>query len=97
MQGVDLGLRVGMGFAQTSDDLEALQAVGDPQAEATQNQVHPTTNFGGGVRVVLGESFAFRIEGRSLVYIETVNSTTLEMKNNFVLQGGLSFFFPGMD
>jgi len=87
----------GMGVAQTSDDLKALQAEGDQQALATQNQVHPTTNFGGGARVVMGESFAFRVEGRSLVYIETVNSTTLEMKNNFILQAGLSFFFPGMD
>jgi outer membrane beta-barrel protein len=87
----------GMGMVLTSDDLEALQQVGDDYAEATANQMHPTTNFGGGLRVILGESLALRLEGRSLVYIETVSSTTLEMKNNFILQGGVSFFFPGMD
>jgi outer membrane beta-barrel protein len=87
----------GMGMVMTNDDLEALQQEGEEYAEATANQVHPTTNFGGGLRVVLGESLALRIEGRSLVYIETVSSTTLEMKNNFILQAGVSFFFPGMD
>ena len=59
-------------------------------------QIHPTTNFGGGARVVFNEFVAVRVDGRSLVYIETVNSTTLEMKNNFILSGGVSFFFPGM-
>ncbi len=87
----------GMGFVMTSDDLEALQQEGEEYAEATANQTHPTTNFGGGLRVILGESLALRIEGRSLVYIETVSSTTLEMKNNFILQAGVSFFIPGMD
>ncbi len=86
----------GMGVVRTSDDLEALQQQGDPEAMATENQLHPTTNFGGGLRVIFAESFALRIEGRSLVYIETVSSTTLEMKNNFILQLGASFFFPGM-
>ena len=87
----------GMGMVLTNDDLEALQQEDDEYAIATANQTHPTTNFGGGLRVILGESLALRIEGRSLVYIETVSSTTLEMKNNFILQAGVSFFFPGMD
>jgi len=84
----------GMGITQTRDDLEALQAVGDAEAMATEVQMHPTTNFGGGARVVFNQTVAVRIDGRSLVYIETVNSTTLEMKNNFILSGGVSFFFP---
>lgn len=87
----------GMGITQTRDDLEALQAVGDPVALATEVQLQPTTNFGGGVRVSFNETVALRIDGRSLVYIETVNSTTLEMKNNFVLSGGVGFFFPSME
>ncbi len=87
----------GMGAVLTSDDLAALQQEDDPYAQATANQTHPTTNFGGGLRVVFAESIALRVEGRSLVYIETVSSTTLEMKNNFILQLGVSFFFPGMD
>ena len=86
----------GMGVTRTKDDLEALQAEDDPIAIQTQVQVHPTTNFGGGARIIFNEAVAVRIDGRSLVYIETVNSTTLEMKNNFILSGGVSFFFPGM-
>lgn len=87
----------GMGVTQTRDDLKALQAEGDPIAQATEIQLQPTTNFGGGVRVIFNETLAVRVDGRSLVYIETVNSTTLEMKNNFVLSGGVGFFFPTMD
>ena len=37
-----------------------------------------------------------RLEARSVVYIETIESTVLEMKQNFILQGGMSFFFPRM-
>ncbi len=92
----DIFAAFGMGVVRTSDDLEALQREGEPDALATANQVHPTTNFGGGLRIVLSESMAVRLEGRSLVYIETVSSTTLEMKNNFILSGGVSFFFPSM-
>ncbi|MED5370334.1 MAG: outer membrane beta-barrel domain-containing protein [Myxococcota bacterium] len=87
----------GMGVTQTRDDLEALQAIDDPIAQATEVQLQPTTNFGGGVRVSFNETVALRIDGRSLVYIETVNSTTLEMKNNFILSGGVGFFFPSME
>jgi outer membrane beta-barrel protein len=86
----------GMGATRTVDDLEALQKVGDPVAEATQYQIHPTTNFGGGLRIIFNESTALRFDGRSLIYIETVDSTTLEMKNNFIVQAGLSLFFPRM-
>lgn len=86
----------GMGMTRTTDDLEALQAVDDPRAQATENQVHPTTNFGGGLRIIFGENIAARVEGRSLVYIETVNATTLEMKNNLILQASAAFFFPNI-
>lgn len=87
----------GMGFAYTRDDLEAIGGEGDDMAEATANDYHATTNFGGGARVELSQNIAVRLEGRSLIYIESVQATTLEMKNNFILQGGVSFFFPGMD
>lgn len=86
----------GLGFVRTSDDLVALQQVGEETAIATQNQVHPTTVIGGGARVAFSPLVAARVEGKSLSYIETINSTTLEMKNNFVLQGSCSFFFPNM-
>ena len=86
----------GMGFTRTTDDLTALGAEDDELAKATQFQTHPTTNFGGGVRIIFGESIAARVEARSLVYIETVKSTNLEMKNNLLVQGAVSFFFPNM-
>jgi hypothetical protein len=63
---------------------------------ATEFQSHPTTNFGGGLRIIFGESIAARVEARSMVYIETVNATTLEMKNNLILQAAASFFFPNL-
>lgn len=86
----------GLGITQTADDLEALQAEGEPTAIATENQVHPTTVIGGGLRVAFNENLAWRVEAKSMSYIETVNSDTLEMKNNFILQTNVSFFFPNM-
>lgn len=86
----------GFGIVQTSDDLEALQGENNPVAQATASQIHPTSNFGGGFRVIFSPNVAARLEGRSMIYIETVNSTTLEMKNNFMVLGALSFFLPGM-
>ena len=85
----------GLGVTATQDDLVALQNK-DDSAVITQNQVHPTTIVGGGARVAFSEGVAARIEGKSMSYIETVNSTTLEMKNNFIVQANVSFFFPGM-
>ena len=86
----------GTGVVNTVDDLEALQKTDDAASVATRNQYHPTLNFGGGIRVIFSETFAFRVEGRGLSYIEVLESTTLEMKNNFTLLTSLSFFFPGM-
>ena len=92
----DIYGKFGMGATRTADDLTALDAEGQARAIATQFQVHPTTNFGGGARVVFNQNMALRLEGRSMVYIETVNSDTLEMKNNFIIQGAFSFFIPNM-
>ena len=96
----DIYGKFGMGLTQTKDDLDALQASEEDQnqddlmAISTQVQVHPTGNFGGGLRMSFSKNFAARIEGRSMIYIETVNATTLEMKNNFIFQASASFFFP---
>ena len=90
---------VGLGITATEDDLVALQADDEPpdgDAHRTQNQVHPTTVMGGGARVALSELVAVRLEVKSMTYIETVKSTTLEMKNNLIVQTNVSFFFPGM-
>jgi outer membrane beta-barrel protein len=86
----------GGGVVNTQDDLIALGTdATDVEATNTQNQFHPTTIIGGGLRVAFNQNMAFRIEGKSMSYIEVINSTTLEMKNNFILQGGVSFFIPG--
>ena len=92
----DIFAAFGLGLTLTQDDLDAL---GDDslEAQATANQWHPTTNIGGGVRVVFNDMIAFRLEGRSLVYIETIASKTLEMKNNFIVAGSASFFVPSMN
>ena len=92
----DLYGAFGVGMAQTNDDLDALQGEEKEDALATATQWHPTTNLGGGLRIIFGENIAARIEGRSVVYIETVNATTLEMKNNLVLQASAAFFFPNI-
>jgi outer membrane beta-barrel protein len=87
----------GAGVVNTRDDLVALGKEDEDQAIVTAAQFHPTLNFGGGARVIFSESFAARVEGRGLSYIEVLESTTLEMKNNFTLLAGVSFFFPGMN
>jgi len=87
----------GLGFVQTSDDLVALGAdETDTEATATQNQIHPTTIIGAGMRVAFNRTVAMRLEGKSMTYIEVINSSTLEMKNNFIVQGSATFFFPNM-
>jgi len=85
----------GMGVVRTVDDLDLIGATDDPPAVGTQHQLHLTTRYGGGARIVLGPNVAVRVEARSLVYIETISGTVLEMKNNMLVQGGVSFFLPG--
>lgn len=90
---------VGLGITATEDDIVALQAEDEPPdgpAHRTASQVHPTTVMGGGARVAFSETVALRAEVKSMTYIETVKSTTLEMKNNLIVQTNVSFFFPGM-
>lgn len=85
----------GAGIVNTKDDLEALDKQDDPFAVATQVQIHPALSMGGGARVVFGNTVALRVETRTLSYIETIESTTLELKNNVMFLGGVSFLFPG--
>jgi len=87
----------GTGVVSTKDDLDALQCPQDQSCIDTESQIHPTTNFGGGFRVIFNRNLAARLEGRSMIYIETIDSTTLEMKNNFMLLGSVSIFFPNME
>ena len=93
----DIYGKFGMGGAQTTDDLKALsggKSENNETALSTQVQFHPTTNFGAGAKIIFNPNVAARVEGRSLIYIETVDATTLEMKNNFLLQFSATFYFP---
>jgi outer membrane beta-barrel protein len=88
----------GMGVTGTQDDLEAIQCAGVEGSPCvlTASQQHVTTTIGGGFRVALSDSFAVRLEGRSLSFIETLNGSSLEMKNNFIIQASATFFLsPG--
>ena len=87
----------GTGIVNTRDDLVALDKATDPVAIATEKQFHPTLNYGGGLRVILSRSFAFRFETRGMSYVEVIQSSTLEMKNNVMLLGSASIFFPGVE
>ncbi len=87
----------GLGAIHTVDDYNALQVKEtDPDYVSTAIEWHPTTVISGGARVAFGESVAARLEGKATSYIEAINGGTLEMKNNFILQGGVTFFFPSM-
>jgi len=72
----------GFGAVRTKDDLEALQAVGDERAMSTEFQTHPTTVFGLESDLFWSPDSGVRLRLHSMKYIETVNATTLEMKNN---------------
>lgn len=82
----------GTGIAYTVDDLAITNSEGEAVAEATRNQIHPAISFGGGLRVAFTKGVALRFEARSLSYIGTYESTSLELKNNLALMLGASFF-----
>lgn len=82
----------GAGIAYTIDDLKITNSEGEEFAEATRAQVHPALSFGGGLRIAFNKTFALRFEARSLSYIGTFESTSLELKNNLALMLGASFF-----
>jgi len=89
----DLYGTFGTGIVYTQDDLELTDQVDDPKAQATQNQIHPALTFGGGARIMFGKVAGIRFEVRDLSYINVLESTQLELKNNLMLMGGISLFF----
>jgi len=86
------GAFVGVEALATNDDLVALQAVGEPAALATENQVHPVTVWG-----VFGEAggrhMALRLRFEVRRYVETVNSTILESKMPMTLGAEVAWEF----
>ncbi|MGB0638274.1 MAG: hypothetical protein ACPGTU_03005 [Myxococcota bacterium] len=80
-----VGFGTNIGLVNTSDDLQALDTEGsDERAVVAQHQMHPVFGF-----VLSGEVWSGPMGGRirmdKMAYIENVNATTLEMKNNNVV------------
>lgn len=86
----DLFIVAGGGWTNTRDTIPKGEVVDE------KYQWHYTSNFGFGVRAAFNRWMAIRFDGRSYIYIEAVQSGTvnLEMKNNFIAQLGCSFFIP---
>lgn len=75
-----VGLTAGVGAVHTVDDLVALQAVGEPQFEATSEQFHPFGSVG-----VFGELrrgvWGGRLGIDRMSYVEVIGTETKEDKN----------------
>lgn len=89
-----VGGLAGGGVVYTVDDNEALQVDADDEAYlSTARQLHGALTFG-----LLGEIrndfFGVRLRYERLSYLETINGTTLEMKNNALLATEVMFWFP---
>ncbi len=75
------GAYSGLSMVRTTDDLEALQQVGDSTAMATQIQSHVAGIFGFYASVYLGDSpIGLRVRSHRVSYVETIASYTLENK-----------------
>lgn len=88
-----IGALAGAAAVHTQDDPIALQVdPGDPAFSATANQVH----FGpvaGLYWDALSGNFGLRFRAEKVGYIETIYSTTLEMKNNMVVGAEMLTWF----
>lgn len=87
---VDLSAVIGTGVVGTRDDLEALDKTSDPDARATESQLHPTLQLGVIGRVLLGPTVGWTVDARMLQYIEVIEADTLEMKQNVTVTTGIS-------
>jgi outer membrane beta-barrel protein len=89
----DLYVAAGAGVLYTYDDDELVTG----GEEKYRKQVHPVTSMAFGFRIAFNEWFGIRLEARLLTHIEQVDRAeglNLEMKNNFAVQFGPSFFLP---
>lgn len=90
---------VGFGAVGTHDVKELLDtssAAKEAKVENTLNQAHFAATVGGGLRLMVSKTVAIRLEGTSLLHIETISADQLNLKNNILFQGGVTFFVPGM-
>lgn len=74
-------LSLGLGLVRTRDDLHALQAEDEPEAQATELQNHPATCWHLGAMGRPLDWLELGVELSSIRYIEVIHSTTLESKN----------------
>ena len=74
------GVQFGIGTVHTVDDLEAIQCPDDPQCVATEKQWHLTTYYGLSGEVIWNDRYGLRFRLDRVRHIETIYSTTLEMK-----------------
>jgi len=78
-----IGFGTSAGLVRTTDDLEALDtASNNDRAVATQHQLHPCLGAAFTAEVWRDDGFGIRMRRDMIAFIETVNSTTLEMKAN---------------
>jgi hypothetical protein len=78
-----VGFGTSAGLVRTSESLEALDTEAtDERARVTQHQLHPCFGFALTAEVWRADGFGIRMRRDMMVYIETVNATQLEMKNN---------------
>lgn len=73
------GMVIGMGAVHTEDDLELVQAVGLPSAEATASQIHPITHVGLVGEVWWGD-WGGRLRMERSTYTEVLFQTVQESK-----------------
>lgn len=106
----DIYISGGAGVGYTEDDTDIVDSPckeyspseADLHTEAGcqyVHQVHPVTDFGGGLRVVFNNWIGVKLDFRQFTHIEQVYrdaeaDIALEMKQNFMISIGASFFFP---
>ena len=96
----DIYMLFGGGVVYTSDDDEVadicLEERADEEDAKYCKQWHPASNFGVGFRIAFNEWLGVRLEGRWTFHVEEVilDELALELKNNFSLHIGASFFLP---
>ncbi len=96
----DIYFMSGFGFVRTMD--LAADVSDDTMVSDTVHQTHFATDFGFGFRVAFNRWMAIRLDGREYFYIESVTTgdnpayaeELLSLKYYFIVQTGLSFFFP---
>ncbi|MEL6347717.1 MAG: hypothetical protein AAFV53_31720 [Myxococcota bacterium] len=86
--------RTGAAMIHTEDDPETFVDPNAASSQATQSENHPAMIAGGGVRAYLSPNTSLRFEVRSVQYLETFNSASIQKKNYAVPSLSAGFLFP---